>query len=128
MNDRVQAFGGEHTKRKLDVVAKYLAAYVTVMKRKDFRLWYVDGFAGSGASTSRAESLKSDDPTLFPSAEVMEGSPVRALGIAPPFDQYVFIEKSQENVLSLSGLRTQFPGRQIEIAHGDANDRLILSR
>ena len=35
MTERVQAFGGEHTRRKLDVVAKYLAAYVTVMKKQD---------------------------------------------------------------------------------------------
>jgi three-Cys-motif partner protein len=124
MSERVQAFGGEHTRRKLDVVAGYLAAYVTVMKKQDFRLHYVDGFAGSGASTSKAESLKSDDPTLFPTADVMEGSPVRALGIEPPFDQYVFIEKNEDNVLSLSGLRAQLPGRQIQIVHGDANERL----
>lgn len=124
MTERVQAFGGEHTRRKLDVVAKYLAAYVTVMKKQDFRLLYVDGFAGSGASASRAESLKSDDPTLFPSADVMEGSPVRALGVDPPFDQYIFIEKSDENVRSLSELCSQFPARQIDIVHGDANERL----
>jgi len=124
MSERVQAFGGKHTQRKLDVVANYLAAYVTVMKKQDFRLYYVDGFAGSGASTSKAESLKSDDSTLFPTAEVMEGSPVRALGIEPPFDRYVFIEKNDENVISLSGLRTQFPDRQIETVPGDANERL----
>ena len=124
MSERVQAFGGKHTQRKLDVVAKYLAAYVTVMKKKDFRLHYVDGFAGSGASTSKAESLKSEDSTLFPTDAVMEGSPVRALGVEPPFDHHVFIEKSEENVLSLSGLRAQFPGRRIEIAQGDANERL----
>lgn len=124
MSERVQAFGGKHTQRKLDVVANYLAAYVTVMKKKDFRLHYVDGFAGSGASTSKAESQKSEDSTLFPTDAVMEGSPVRALGVEPPFDHYVFIEKSEENVLSLSGLRAQYPGRQIEISQGDANERL----
>lgn len=124
MSERIQAFGGEHTRRKLDVVAKYLAAYVTVMKKQEFRLFYVDGFAGSGASTPRTESLKSDDPTLFPTADVIDGSPVRALGIDPPFDQYIFIEKSGENVRSLAGLCAEFPNRQIEPVHGDANERL----
>lgn len=124
MNDRVQAFGGGHTKRKLDVVANYLAAYVTVMKKQDFCLYYVDGFAGSGASTSKAESSKSDDPTLFATTDVIEGSPVRALGVEPAFDHHIFIEKSEENVLSLSALRAEFPTRQIEIVHGDANERL----
>jgi three-Cys-motif partner protein len=124
MTERVQSFGGEHTRRKLDVVAKYLAAYVTVMKKQDFRLFYVDGFAGSGASLSKSEAQKSDDPTLFPAADFVEGSPLRALGVEPPFDRYIFIEKSEENVRSLSGLREQFPERAITIAHGDANERL----
>jgi three-Cys-motif partner protein len=124
MAERVQSFGGEHTRRKLDVVAKYLAAYVTVMKKQDFRLFYVDGFAGSGASAPKSETLKSDDPTLFPAADFLEGSPVRALNVEPPFDRFVFVEKSEENVRSLSDLCGQFPGRNIEVVHGDANDRL----
>jgi len=124
MIERVQPFGGEHTRRKLDVVAKYLAAYVTVMKKQNFRLFYVDGFAGSGASTSKAEAEKAQDPTLFPSSDVLDGSPVRALTIEPPFDHYIFIEKRDENVRSLSGLRERFPDRAIEVAPGDANDRL----
>jgi three-Cys-motif partner protein len=125
MPDRVQAFGGEHTRRKLDVVAKYLAAYVTVMKRQDFRLFYVDGFAGSGGSAPKIETQSYDDPTLFPSAEFLEGSPVRALTVDPPFDHYVFIDKKGANVKSLSELCAQFPDRRIEVVHGDANDRLI---
>lgn len=124
MSERVQSFGGEHTRRKLDVVAKYLAAYVTVMKKQQFELFYVDGFAGSGASTSKAETQKSEDPTLFPTADVLDGSPIRALSVEPPFDHYIFIEKSDENVRSLSGLREKFPQQAIELAAGDANDRL----
>ena len=124
MSERVQSFGGEHTRRKLDVVAKYLAAYVTVMKKQDFRLFYVDGFAGSGASTSKAESQKSEDPTLFPTADVLDGSPIRALSVDPSFDFHIFIEKSEENVRSLSGLQEQFPDKAISIVHGDANERL----
>lgn len=124
MSERVQPFGGDHTRRKLDVVAKYLAAYVTVMKKQDFRLFYVDGFAGSGASTSKAEAERSQDPTLFPSTEVLDGSPTRALTVEPPFDHYIFIEKSDKNVRSLAGLREKFPSRNIEIAPGDANDRI----
>lgn len=68
MADHIQSFGGEHTRRKLDVVEKYLTAYVTVMKKQDFRLFYVDGFAGSGGSSPKAETQLSEDPTLFPSS------------------------------------------------------------
>lgn len=125
MPDRIQTFGGEHTRRKLDVVAKYLAAYATVMKKQDFRLFYVDGFAGSGASAPKGDTQVAIDPTLFPSADFVEGSPVRALTVEPPFDQYIFIDKKNENVRSLSELRTDFPDRNINVAHGDANDRLV---
>jgi three-Cys-motif partner protein len=125
MSDRIQSFGGKHTRRKLDVVAKYLAAYVTVMKKQDFRLFYVDGFAGSGACAPKSEVENEQDPTLFPTAEVLDGSPVRALSIEPPFDHYIFIEKKDENVRSLGGLIGSQPGRPIEIAPGDANERLI---
>lgn len=125
MTDRVQAFGGEHTRRKLDVVSKYLAAYVTVMKKQDFRLFYVDGFAGSGGSAPKNEAQALDDPTLFPSSDFLEGSPIRALTVEPPFDHYIFIDKKGENVKSLSNLCSQFPDRQIEVMQGDANDRLV---
>lgn len=124
MSSRVQPFGGAHTRRKLDVVAKYLAAYVMVMKKQDFCLFYVDGFAGSGASTSKAEVERAEDPSLFPVTDVIEGSPVRALGVEPPFDHYVFIDKNRENVRSLAALHEQFPNRAIEPVPGDANDAL----
>lgn len=124
MSERVQPFGGEHTRRKLDVVAKYLVAYVTVMKKQKFQLFYVDGFAGSGASTSKAEAEKAQDPTLFPTADVLDGSPRRALSVEPPFDHVLLIDKNDENVRSLAGLRAEFPNRDIKIVHGDANERL----
>lgn len=123
MSERKQPFGGEHTRRKLDVVEKYLAAYVTVMKKQSFRLFYVDGFAGSGGSQPKSEMID-DDPVLFPASHVVEGSPLRALGVDPPFDKYIFIEKSAENVASLNKVCAQFSGRSIDIWQGDANARL----
>lgn len=124
MSERIQSFGGEHTKRKLDVVSKYLEAYVTVMKKQQFRLFYVDGFAGSGGSAPKSEVHSAVDPTLFPSVDFVEGSPVRALTVEPPFDRYIFVDKSGDNVRSLSSLAAQFPARSIEVVHGDANERL----
>ena len=42
-------FGGDWTKDKLDMVERYLNAYTTALKKKDyFRLMYIDAFAGSG--------------------------------------------------------------------------------
>lgn len=123
MSEFQQGFGGEHTRRKLDVVAKYLSAYVTVMKKQRFRLFYVDGFAGSGGSTSKADLLDSD-PALFPTSDMVEGSPLRALSIDPPFDKYLFIEKAEKNVKSLSEVCAKFPSRNYEVWPGDANEKL----
>lgn len=124
MAERIQSFGGEHTKRKLDVVSKYLEAYVTVMKKQQFRLFYVDGFAGSGGSAPKSEAHSDVDPTLFPSVDFVEGSPVRALTVEPHFDRYIFVDKSGDNVRSLTNLTAQFPDRSVEVVHGDANERL----
>lgn len=119
-----QSFGGAHTRRKLDVVAKYLAAYVTVMKKQEFRLFYVDGFAGSGASVAKS-ATGGGDHTLFPVSEVVEGSPLRALSIEPPFDEYIFIDMKKDNVDALDELRSRYESRNIQQPlHGDANTHL----
>jgi three-Cys-motif partner protein len=123
LSERNQSFGGKHTQRKLDVVEKYLAAYVTVMKRQRFRLFYVDGFAGSGASQAKSD-LTDGDSMLFPASHVVEGSPLRALGVDPHFDKFLFIEKSDENIASLTQVCSRFSDRDIEIFPGDANQRL----
>lgn len=94
------------------------------MKKQKFRLFYVDGFAGSGASQAKSDSVD-DDPSLFPTSHVVEGSPLRALGVEPPFDKYLFIEKSEDNVASLTQVCSRFSERDIEIWPGDANQRLL---
>jgi three-Cys-motif partner protein len=123
---RIQRFGGAHTKKKLNAVAEYLQAYVTVMKKQRFQLSYVDGFAGSGAS----QSIGVEDDVLllndeiYETSTIVEGSPVRALNIAPPFDRYVFVDANPENVSSLKKLSSQFPLFNIHVREGDANLRL----
>jgi len=123
---RVQRFGGAHTQKKLDTVARYLQAYVTVMKKQRFNLSYVDGFAGSGAS--QAAGLKEQtlliESNVYDSESIIDGSPVRALGIDPPFDRYVFIDSNPENIISLKSLNDSFPQHKINVLDGDANDRL----
>jgi three-Cys-motif partner protein len=122
MTDRVQRFGGSHTERKLDVVAKYLSSYVTLMKKQSWvELYYIDGFAGSGASSAAPEDGADVDPTLFDTESITEGSPVRALNVDPPFDRYEFVDADAKNVASLEALKDRYPTRQIRIHHKDAN-------
>jgi three-Cys-motif partner protein len=122
MTERVQRFGGSHTERKLDVVAKYLTGYVTVMKKQSWvDLYYIDGFAGSGASSAKLEDATELDPTLFDTESITEGSPIRALNVNPPFDHYEFIDSNAKNVASLMALRDRYPDRKIRVHHNDAN-------
>lgn len=123
---RVQRFGGVHTQQKLDTVAAYLQAYVTVMQKQRFQLSYVDGFAGSGASQaiSAEEEAQLLKENLYDSGVIVEGSPIRALNINPPFDRYLFIDADPDNVASLNALARQYSGRNIIIRDGDANCHL----
>lgn len=124
MTSKVQPFGGLHTGRKLDVVAKYLAAYVTVMKKQSFELLYFDGFAGSGASTASGTDIALETG-LFDTREIIEGSPVRALNIDPPFDRYIFIDANEANVASLQKvIDAHVNGERAILRSGDANAQI----
>jgi three-Cys-motif partner protein len=102
-----QKFGTrKHTGKKLDVLDKYHGFFPLALKTKGYRLIYIDAFAGTG------EVLLTDSdapllPGLVPDREVIEGSAIRALRAAVPYDEYVFIEKSAKK---LAALQTQLSG------------------
>jgi len=122
---KVQRFGSAHTEKKLDLVARYLERYATALKNQRFERIYVDAFAGTGSWTKRA---KGGGP-LFPLLDVddiKEGSARRALRVEPPFDRYIFIEKSRRKSSVLRDLGREFPVRakRMEIITKDANEAL----
>ena len=95
-----QAFGDEHTKRKLETVEKYLRAFTTALKKQNFSLYYVDACAGSGASAPKQArsrirqegqvGLGLAGDQFLDTNRIIEGSAVRALGIKPPFESLSF--------------------------------------
>jgi three-Cys-motif partner protein len=129
--DKHLAFGGDWTTTKLDLVADYLASYTTALKNTPFKKAYIDAFAGDGYRTEREGESSSQAP-LFedlakPDAQaLLDGSAVRALKIEPPFDRYVFIERSPARCKRLEALKSEFPGlaRAMEIRQGDANEEI----
>jgi len=49
VNEPDEEWGGKWTEKKLDAFAKYVSAYLTIMKRNPYwKTIYFDGFAGSG--------------------------------------------------------------------------------
>lgn len=129
-------FGGDWTTAKLDVLAKYLSAYTMALKDKPSRerpfiKGYIDAFAGTGYRDAVRDDGRDEasQEALFPdladadSQLLLHGSARRALGTVPPFDRYVFIEKSAARCDALESLRIEFPSlaANIRVRRGEAN-------
>jgi three-Cys-motif partner protein len=131
-------FGGDWTTHKLEVLAGYLRSYTTALQGKPsidspFRKAFIDAFAGTGYRSASAEAGPvAGQEFLFPdlaaddSKQLLEGSARIALTVEPPFDKYIFIERSAERCGHLEELKTQFPTLSscIEIRRGDANEEI----
>ncbi len=110
-------FGGDWTRQKLEILSRYLDAYTTALKNQQFRLIYVDAFAGSGYWNPKSEYAPEDYGDFH---EVVKGSASKALDIRDKsFDQLVFIEEDPERSESLKGLSPEH--RDIRIINDDAN-------
>ena len=121
-------FGGKWTDEKLEVVGKYLKAYTTIMSKRDFRVGYIDAFAGTGYRNHK-QGNSSLQPPIFPelleqeAQDFLDGSAKLALQTEPPFDGYIFIEKNARRSQQLKQIKEEFPGRAslIQVRRGDAN-------
>ena len=103
-------FGGDWTEQKLRCLREYLNTYRQIFTKNPsaswFRTWYVDGFAGTGTRKVAEEDV-ADDPEA---SAYLDGSAKIALGLASPFDNYLFIEKSKSRVDELRRMiATEFP-------------------
>lgn len=131
-----QSFGDKHTVQKLETVERYLQAYVTALKFKSFKLLYVDACAGSGSSVPKG-ALEQYHPNQVPldgmsspivdTDAIIVGSAIRALGVNPPFHEYLLNDKKQANVDALrQSVRENFAeiADRVELTTLDANEML----
>lgn len=105
---------GEWSEAKLDIIRKYGHAYSTIMsnpKQSYIHHAYIDAFAGSGTHISRS------------TGEFISGSPVNALNVSPPFEEYVFIDKNPDTVKALHEVVDGRPNAKVY--EGDSNDLLL---
>ena len=123
-------FGGFWTKKKLEMLRKYLNAYVIALKKQRFRTVYIDAFAGTGEIFT--QDCDDDDECLlylesdFAHDEVpIAGSARHALETSPAFDEYIFIEKKKDHVEQLKRLCSEYPGCNTTVIMGDANQVLV---
>lgn len=122
------SFGGDWTTEKLDRIRKYLVAYSRIMSKQAYQYAYIDAFAGTGYR--KLKSFSSPSELMIPelaerdSQRFLEGSARIALQVEPPFNKYIFIEKSQIKILRLKQLvKKEFPSKEevVFCLHGDAN-------
>lgn len=130
--DAGQTFGGGWTEEKLELLTKYLKAYLTIFTRNPrarlLHTVYVDAFAGAGYIRRRQkdpnqidlfEELAADDAQEF-----MKGSAVRALELSPGFGEYLFIERDPDRFTELEILKKKHPGKRISVKNVEANEYL----
>lgn len=119
-------YGGPWSEVKLDAVEYYLQCYSNALTPKRMDIWYIDAYAGSGDREAEREigGLLEGTP-LETIIETLDGSARRALKIAPPFHHFIFIEKDPHRVKQLESIRTEYPGVDINVMHGDANAELM---
>lgn len=126
---KAHRFGGDWTTAKLELLARYLTAYTTALKRSRFKTAYIDAFAGTGY-----RALRSDESghLLFPdlaeqaAQQLLDGSARVALKTEPPFHKYIFVERSAERCRELEALKNEFPAlaATIDVRQGDANEKI----
>jgi three-Cys-motif partner protein len=118
-------FGGIWTEIKLETVIYYLECYTKALSHRDFDLWYIDAFAGTGSRTVEqvVGGLFQQQPISLETA-VLAGSARRALAVTPRFHHFLFIEKEPERFMALEALKVTNPTRDIACLNVDANVKL----
>lgn len=119
-------FGGQHTELKLSVVESYLIAYTKALRHQFDHLWYIDAFAGTGTRIVRTVSDRDSlfEPSAREKVEVRRGSAMIALDVQPHFDRLVFMEQNPAYCNALRALSDLYPGRDITVVEGDANEAI----
>ena len=99
---------------KLEIVKKYAQAYSTILA-KDTRLSYayIDGFAGTGVHLTRDTH------------EFVLGSPLNALRIIPPFQDYFLVDLDGDKVDQLRDFPEVRQRAEVHVFHGDCNEVLL---
>jgi three-Cys-motif partner protein len=128
---RIENFGGKWTEQKLEVLEKYLRAYVKIFDRNPharfFETIYVDAFAGAGyieQATPNETELELLPGFNEEAAAFIEGSARRALDLQPGFSKYLFIEQDEARCGRLHALREDYKHKRVRVENAEANQFL----
>ena len=109
---------GNWSEIKLEIIREYAEAYSKILssrKHVKFHHVYIDTFAGAGLHISKARG------TLVP------GSPLNALAVEPPFQEYYLIDLNKDKAEHLRKVVYELYGERndVHILMGDCNQLLV---
>ena len=96
---------------KLDIIKEYAQAYSQILSTKNLKHIYIDAFAGAGQHISKK------------TGEFIPGSPLNALNVQPPFDEYHLIDLNPHKVAELEKIKGE--KNDIFVYQGDCNQKLM---
>lgn len=114
-------FGGIWTELKLAAISAYSEFFTGAIGRQ-FDLWYIDPFAGTGSRIAEEETggLFGGGP-ISTIERRYPGSAARALSIEPPFDHLRFGDTKKSHIKALQELVALHPKRDARVIREDAN-------
>lgn len=105
---------GNWSEVKLDIIREYATAYSVIFsapKQRNLHHAYIDAFAGPGTHISKT------------TGKFIPGSPLNALAVNPPFEQYFLIDLDGDKV---ARLRRKTRGQDnVKCYRGDCNEILL---
>lgn len=102
---------GPWSEIKLDILREYAAPYSRILKSNGFRHGYIDAFSGPGLHVRKGDG------------EEVLGSPLVALAVQPPFDEYHFIDLDGEK---MDFLKTQVGNRRDVTFYKAESNKVML--
>jgi three-Cys-motif partner protein len=123
-------WGGPWTEKKLKAFAKYVWAYLTILKtQRQWKTIYFDGFAGSGARKGEKTALYNQLSITESDENMYQGAAERVLTLVDNllFDFYYFIDTDQDALNKLEQKLSALPNAQktsLQFRSGDCNQWL----
>ncbi len=102
---------GVWSELKLEILKKYATAYSQILTNNRLHHAYIDAFAGAGTHVAKR------------TRKLIPGSPLNALDIQPPFEDYYLIDLDQARVAELRRLTAD--RKNVNIYAGDCNAILL---
>jgi len=132
LNEPKNEWGGKWTEKKLDAFAKYVSAYLTIMKKQPYwKTIYFDGFAGCGERKNKCKTPVYQQLLLTDNEEKLyKGAAERVLNLPNKllFDYYYFIDSNAESLGKLELKLSKFNSslqNPIQYRPGDCNKWLL---